>query len=123
MPLTIVTHKSKPQSGSPPGGTDDGCRFLGAGRVGFGVVGRRRDGQCGRVDPEVTPADGLFQCAADDVVNFPDGAATERSALVTRPSPAVAEVTAALQPRVEAFEQLGVQLARGRSPSAGRRYR
>lgn len=47
-------------------------------------------------------------------MNLSDGAATERSALMTRATPAVAEVTAALQSCVEAFEQLGVQLAGGK---------
>jgi len=37
-----------------------------------------------------------------------------RSALMTRATPAVTKLTAALQSRVEAFEQLGVQLARGK---------
>lgn len=41
-------------------------------------------------------------------------AATERSALMTGATPAVAEVAAPLQSCVEAFEQFGVQLAGGK---------
>jgi hypothetical protein len=63
-----------------------------------------------RVDPEMTPSNGLLQGGTDDVMHLSDGATTERSALMTRATPAAAEVTAALQSCVQALEQLGVQL-------------
>ena len=70
MPLTIMTHKSEPPVVVPPGSADDCRRLLGAGRVRFSVVGRRRDRQYRRAHAEVTPSDSLLQCSADEVMIF-----------------------------------------------------
>lgn len=71
---------------------------------------RQRDCEDGLVNPEVPPADRALEGAADDVVDLPRGAGAQRAAGVARASPAGAKLAAAVQPGVEALEELGIEL-------------
>lgn len=58
----------------------------------------------------VSPAHGPLQRPSDDVVHLPRRAAAQRPALVAVPLSPRAHVPAAVQARVEALQQLGVEL-------------
>ena len=62
------------------------------------------------------PADGAFQGAADDVVDLPGGAGAERATDVAGAGASGAQFAAAMQPGVEALQELGVDLAGGHVP-------
>ncbi len=99
-----------------PGGVEEPCRLVGAGRVGLRAFRRRRDGHRGLVHAQVLPAHGAAESAPDDVVDLPCGDAAERAADVAVAGPAGAHRPAAVQSGVEALQELGVEPRGGECP-------
>ncbi len=92
-----------------PGGVEEPRGFVGAGRVGFGALRRGRDGHCGLIDAEVLPAHGAAEGATDDVMDLSRRAAAQWAARVAVAGAAGAHRAAAVQARVEALQELGVE--------------